>query len=111
MKIKLTDEQMHEILSDGVIDIRSDSGFSIYCEISTDGSFQYGEYYPPRPWKDRSFWVDMDDIKRKTPTRLRDPSYYSNDPLCPSCGTYMIYNFDYCPKCGQKIDYSKDIGA
>ena len=43
-------------------------------------------------------------VKAKRP---HDPSYWHNDPLCPTCGTYMIYNFEHCPKCGQKIDWSE----
>lgn len=109
MKIELTDEQMNQIMADEFIEIRHNTGFSIYCEIGTEGGFQYGEYHPPKHDRDGSFFFDIDDIKRKTPTRLRDPSLYSNDPLCPSCGTYMIYNFEHCPKCGQKIDYSEKV--
>lgn len=110
MKIKLTDEQMNQILQEEYFEIEHSSGFRIYCEVGTEGGFKYGEYYPPSRDKRGAFWLDSNDVKRKTPRRPSDPSYYRNDPLCPGCGTYMIYHFEYCPKCGQKLDWSEKVG-
>lgn len=110
MKIELTDEQMNQALQEWWCEITHTNGFRIYCEIDSEGGFQYGEYYPPGKGRRDAFYVDADDIRRKTPRRPSDPSYYHNDPLCPSCGTYMIYHFEHCPKCGQKLDWSEKVG-
>ena len=103
MRIQLTPEQAAEFAKDGwlSVDTPDNQGF-IYVEIS-DGP----DYFELGKGKDK-VCISSDDILRLKPRRTRDPSFYQNDPLCPSCGTYMIYNFNYCPKCGQKIDYSEE---
>ena len=110
MKIKLTDEQMNQILQEECCEIEHSSGFCIYCEVGTEGGFKYGEYHPPCKDSRGAFWLDSDDVKRKTPIRPSDHNYYHNTPLCPCCGTNMIYHFKYCPKCGQMLDWSEKVG-
>ena len=50
---------------------------------------------------------NFDELKKLEAARPYDPSWHSNDPLCPNCQTYMIYHFEHCPKCGQKLDWSE----
>ena len=110
MRITLSDGDMNDIRNDGVVEITHPSGFSIYVEVNYDDcQFEYGEYSQPGKGR-KSFCINSDDVLRITPRRTHDPSYYHNYPLCPSCGTYMIYNFEHCPKCGQKLDWSEKVG-
>ena len=110
MKITLSDGDMNDVKTDGFLEIKHPSGFSIYVEVnSEDCRFEYGEYSQPGKGR-KSFCINSDDVLRITPRRPHDPSYYHNYPLCPSCGTYMIYHFEHCPKCGQKLDWSEKVG-
>ena len=111
MKINLTEEQLNQILKDGWLRVDSDSGFGIYLEFGTDLNFQYGEITHSKQTVDlgyrRGFVFDSDELKRLIPAKPSDPSYYSNDPLCPNCRAYMLYKFECCPKCGQVLDWKE----
>ena len=118
MKIKLTGDQINEILNDSYLDITSDCGFGIYLEVGTDPSatgkppiddhamlgFKYGEISQNRR---HAYVFNREDLELLKPKRPADPSWYHNDPLCPNCQTYMIYKFEHCPRCGQKLDWSE----
>ena len=107
MDISLTKEQIDETLEDGWIGIKKQAGPWIYCEFDRNGGFEYAEYYKPGVKRaEGCFSFNHSDLERLKPKRPNDPSYYSNEPLCPNCRTYMIYKFEYCPRCGQKLDWS-----
>ena len=106
MKIKLTKEQMDKILEDRYLEICSEDddtkGFDIYLEFGTELGFIYGEVS-----KDSrtGYCFTVEDLERLKEKKPSDPHYYSSDPLCPNCSTYMIYKFECCPKCGQRLDW------
>lgn len=109
MRITLSQNQMQQLREDMWLEVKDDeSGFGIYVEVGTDGQdkihFLYGEF---RGKLRKDYCVNYEDLEKLKPRRPNDPSWYHNDPLCPSCGTYMIYHFDHCPKCGQKLDWSE----
>ena len=113
MEIKLTEEQYDQIRQDRVLDISAPiNGIRVYIEYSENMDADYIEiYHRERPVfsrRDYAFcFEDLEKLKAKKPS---DPSWYHDKPLCPACGTYMIYNFEHCPKCGQKIDWSGFTG-
>lgn len=51
-----------------------------------------------------------ENLQKLIPTKPDDPSWYHDYPLCPTCRTYMIYNFEHCPKCGQMLLWSEFTG-
>ena len=106
MKIELTPEQYEELVRDKYLDIviNDDNRQYLYFEFQNDMAFNYGEIGQSRiSGHDRGFAFDVDGLRKLVPTKPDDPSWHHNYPLCPSCGTYMIYNFECCPKCGQAI--------
>ena len=105
MEVKLSAD---DFLDDKWIDIVIGENHRLYVELDCEDNPFYFEIIHSQNGKTlQGFAFDRTELEKLKPKRLRDPSYFSNDPLCPSCGTYMIYNFEYCPKCGQKIDYSE----
>lgn len=104
MKIKLTGDQINEILNDSYLEITSDCGFGIYLEVGTLLGLKYGEISQNRRC---AYVFNKEDLELMKPKRPTDPSWYHNDPLCPNCQTYMIYKFEHCPRCGQKLDWSE----
>lgn len=106
MRLELTPEQMEEFKRDKQIEIQlSDSNNNnktCYIEVDKYLDFLYFEY-ASRGRFGLSF--DIEEIDKFKAQRPRNN--YSNTPMCPCCGTYLIYNFEHCPKCGQKIDYSE----
>lgn len=110
MDIKLTKDQMDEFMTDGWINIEF-GNYRIYMEVNPNNSPSYFEIVHSQRGKTlEGYAYSMDELERLKPKRTNDPSWYHNDPLCPSCGTYMIYNFEHCPKCGQKLDWSEYCG-
>lgn len=111
MKIELTKEQIDKIYN-GYLEIDLDDGAGLYFEFnSSDKSFLYGEIFNPKGIGRREkFCFDAEDLGKLIPKKPTDPSYYHNAPLCPTCGTYMIYNFEHCPKCGQELRWSEFTG-
>jgi len=110
LKLKLTQEDADKIWEDQYLDIIIPGGLKIYVEVSPEFNFEYGEIYEHEPQdqkihKHKNYYFDRSDLNKLIPTKPRDWSYYRNDPLCPNCGTYMVYNFEYCPKCGQALDW------
>lgn len=109
MKIDLTDEQMNQILKDGFLSIQSNSGFGIYIEYGKDLNFEYGEINHSKQTKElgyeSGFVFNEDDLKRLKPRKPTDPNFYHDEPLCPNCRAYMLYQFECCPKCGQVLDW------
>lgn len=106
MRIELPEDEFFE---DKYIDIEigKEHKFRIYVELSRDDDPWYAEIVHSRNGKTiKGYAFDASELEKLIPKKLDDPSYFSNDPLCPNCRTYMIYNFEYCPKCGQRIDYS-----
>lgn len=104
MIITLTDNQVKQFIEDEWIDIHI-GDYQMYMELNPDDSMWYWEM-KQKGKRESSFAFDVSDLEKLKAKRPNDPSYYHNDPLCPSCGTYMIYQFEHCPKCGQKLDYS-----
>lgn len=112
MTIKLTSEQMDEFLKDEYITINigetGEENYRLYLELNKDKSVWYIELIKTKHGRiEQGYAFDTSDFELLKPKRPHDPSYYHNDPLCPNCGTYMIYHFEHCPKCGQKLDWSE----
>ena len=113
MKINLTEEQYSQLKEDGFLDIESpDNGIRLYVEYSKDMDLDYFESYrldvPARSRRD--YALGKKELEKLKPKKPSDPSWYHDKPLCPNCGTYMIYNFEHCPKCGQKLFWSEFKG-
>ena len=109
MKIVLTQDQYNEILEERYLRIKTQDGdFGAYIEYDQDLAACYVEIYSKANGKERARVFDKDDMEKAVAKRPSDPSYFHNDPLCPHCGTYMIYHFEHCPKCGQKLDWSEE---
>ena len=108
MKIELTNEQISQFLEDQYVNIKI-GDYELYFETSNyDNTPCYFEIIQKKNDKTLKMYVlDTGELELLKPKRPHDPSYWHNDPLCPNCGTYMIYNFEHCPKCGQKIDWSE----
>jgi len=109
MKIQFTTQQLEALKNDGWFLVDCGDGREFYFEFNTDCAFTYGELQNSKSTVEagyaRTYWFDTDGLNRLYPTKPRDPSYYHNDPLCPTCGTYMIYKFECCPRCGQALDW------
>lgn len=108
MKIELTKEQVSQFLEDNHISIKM-GDYEFYFETTNyDNMPFYLEFTYKKNGKTiRSYAHDTAELELLKAKRPHDPSYWHNDPLCPTCGTYMIYKFEHCPKCGQKIDWSE----
>ena len=108
MEIKLTSEQAAEFIEDKYIDIQLGGNHRIYLELDRDGAPFYFEVVESEKNKTvHGYAYNFDELKKLEAARPYDPSWHSNDPLCPNCQTYMIYKFEHCPKCGQKLDWSE----
>lgn len=110
MDIKLTPEQVEEFLGDEYINIEI-GDYRLYMEIEPGcgGRMWYFEAVKSKNGRtEQGYAFDITELEKLQPKRPTDPSYYHNDPLCPNCQTYLIYNFEHCPKCGQKIDWSEE---
>jgi len=106
MKIKLTEEQINEMLKDQWIEICPESddvaGPRIYAEVGTELGLEYFEFYDKSRKKAYALSSeDLDLLIPKKPIKF----FNSKDPHCPSCYTSMIYKFECCPRCGQAIDW------
>ena len=112
MKIELTEEQIKQMYEDSYLDINLEDGAKLYFEFHTDKTFSYGEIYNPKPvdGKRNTYSFDVKDLNKLIPTKPGDPSWHHEWPMCPSCGTYMIYNFECCPKCGQTLLWKEFTG-
>lgn len=108
-KIDLTDGQVIEFVDDGYLEIVA-GDYRIYMELdSREKRIWYFELVKSNNGRtEQAYAHDVGELELLLPKRPRDPSYYHNDPLCPHCGTYLIYHFEHCPKCGQKIDWSEE---
>ena len=108
MDINLTREQINDFLKDEYININL-GDHRIYMEIDhKEKDIWYFELIKSKNEKTiQGYAHDISELKLLEPKRPEDPSWYHNDPLCPNCGTYMIYKFEHCPKCGQKLDWSE----
>lgn len=114
MQIVLTDEQYEQLKKDRWIEIKApdNKGIRLYVEYSETMDLDYFEsYHTNLPAKNRrDYALGSEDLEKLRPKKPDDPSWYHNKPLCPNCGTYMIYNFEHCPKCGQEIEWSGFTG-
>lgn len=107
MDINLTQEQIDEFLDNRYINFII-GDYRIYVQLSRENDIWYFELVKSLNGKTvQSYSHTITELELLRPKRPYDPSWYHNDPLCPHCRTYMIYNFDYCPKCGQKLDWSE----
>lgn len=108
MTVKLTNEQVSQFLEDSYISIEM-GDYELYLETNSYDNmpFYFELTYKKNGKTLRSYAHGTEELELLKPKRPHDPSYWNNDPLCPNCGTYMIYNFEHCPKCGQKIDWSE----
>ena len=106
MDINLTQKQAEEFLNDEYININL-GDYRIYMELTREKDIWYFEFVKSKNGKTiQGYAHNVSQLELLNPKRLNDPSWYHNDPLCPNCGTYMIYKFEHCPKCGQKLDWS-----
>ena len=110
LEIKLDEAQCQEFETDKYIDI-SIGNFGIFLEIDTDATGNLvPSYFEIRAKKKgvsfKPVAHSVKDLRKLEPQRPDDPSWYHNDPLCPSCHSYMLYHYEHCPKCGQKLDWS-----
>jgi hypothetical protein len=112
MKIQLTEEQIKQIRNDSWVDIDFDDGMWLHFEFNDDMTFSYGEIKNPLPTNGRirAFAFDEKDLKKLVPAKPYDPNWHHDWPTCPTCGTYMIYNFECCPKCGQTLLWKEFTG-
>ena len=109
MEIKLTDEQYQKLKEERTLDIEGNNNkFHLYIEYSENLDLDYIEsYHTDKPvYTRRDYAVSKEELELLKPKKPIDPSWHHNYPLCPNCGTYMIYYFENCPKCGQHIDWS-----
>lgn len=107
MDINLTREQINDFLKDEYININL-GDYRIYMELTREKDIWYFELIKSKNGKTiQGYAHDVSQLELLNPKRLNDPSWYRNDPLCPNCGTYMIYKFEHCPRCGQKLDWSE----
>lgn len=114
MKIKLTDEQIQEVIKTGNIAISAEDeslkGFYIYLEFGSELGFEYGEICAPEcstDSKDKKYIFDSESLslsEQEPPHKNGWEGYVA----CPKCFIPMIYKYDYCPKCGKSIDWSKE---
>lgn len=114
MTIKLTDEQIQEVIKTGCISISAENeslkGFHIYLEFGSELGFEYGEICAPdcsTDAKDKKYIFNSESLSLSK----QEPPYYnrwSDYTACPKCFTPMIYKYDNCPKCGKSIDWSKE---
>ena len=104
MEIICTEEQVKEFLDDEFIEITI-GNHRIYAELDREKNFWYFEMVKSNNGKTlQGYAYDITELEK---LKSKRPNYYHNDPLCPNCGTYMIYQFEHCPKCGQKTDWSE----
>lgn len=110
MEIKLSDSQTDEFLVDEWADIEFNGKtrkYRIHFEIDDYGMPSYFELAFLSSGKTiKGYAFNTEDLDKLIAEKPHDPSYYRNDPLCPTCKTYMIYKFEHCPRCGQKLDWS-----
>lgn len=107
MDINLTQEQIEDFLNDEYININL-VNYRIYMELTREKNIWYFELVKSEKGKTiQGYCHDVSQLELLNLKRLNDPSWHHNDPLCPNCGTYMIYKFEHCPKCGQKLDWSE----
>ena len=107
MDINLTQKQAEEFLNDEYININL-GDYRIYMELTREKDIWYFEFVKSKNGKTiQGYAHNVSQLELLNPKRLNDPSWYRNDPLCPNCGTYMIYKFEHCPICGQKLDWSE----
>ena len=113
MRIELTPTQREQIVADGCLVVVIDDLHDIYIDYrSGDDSTRNelcAEYVEVeqrnRIGEPMSLRATATEFQKLRPMKPHDPSFYHNDPLCPHCGLYLIYNFECCPKCGQAIDW------
>ena len=107
MDIKLSESEVTEFLEDKWVNITI-GDYRVYVELDSDDCLWYVELVKSKSGKtEQGYTFDVTDLDKLEPQRPNDPSWYHNDPLCPKCGTYMIYKFEFCPRCGQKLDWSE----
>lgn len=107
MDIKVSKEEQEQFLEDKWVNIEI-GDYRFYLELTNDNQMWYIELIKSENGKTKQGYAfDTSDFELLIAKRPHDPSYYHNDPLCPNCGTYMIYHFEHCPKCGQKLDWSE----
>ena len=108
MEIKLTPEQAAKFIEDKYINIQLGDNHRFYLELDRDEAPFYFEVVQSENNKTiHGYAYNFDELKKLEAARPCDPSWHSNDPLCPNCRTYMIYHFEHCPKCGQKLDWGE----
>lgn len=113
MDIKLTEEQYAKLKEDKVLSINAPgNGIRLYIEYSETMDVNYFEsfHYELPAHNRRDYALGYEDLEKLRPKKPDDPNWHHDKPLCPTCGTYMIYNFEHCPKCGQEIKWSGFTG-
>lgn len=110
MKIKLTKDQIDQILNDSYLDISYEDSdgdnLGVYCEFSPELNLEYieinGRFGKQKLAK---YAFTSEELELLKPKKPYDPSWYHKEPLCPNCQTNLIYHFENCPKCGQRMDW------
>lgn len=98
MEINLTNEKLKEFKKDSWLEIRCNDDLYIYIELNMDNNF-----YSEIKYNKSHYAFDNEDLEKLDDKDIL--RWGNGEPRCPSCGTSMIYNFDYCPKCGQKLKW------
>lgn len=119
MTIKLTDEQIQEVIKTGSISISAENeslkGFNIYLEFGSELGFEYGEICAPdcsTDSKDKKYIFDSESLSLSKQEPPYHPYLWNKEYVsCPKCFIPMTYKYDYCPKCGKSIDWSKEGGV
>ncbi len=104
MRLELTEDQIAKIKDDGYIELKL-GDYDFYIEILANGGL-YEEVKIIKNHHGYYYAFDDGDLHKMVPT---PPDHkWSQNKLCPCCGTALIYNFEYCPKCGQAIKYTEE---
>lgn len=110
MRIDLTKEQIEEFKEDGYIDFIWDKN-RFYVQVDRTGIFEYAEvssnFNDEESEHKANVCFGMKELQKMRARKPYDPSWHSNEPLCPTCQANMLYKFEHCPKCGQKLDWSE----
>ena len=111
MEIKLTEEQYKQLKEDRYLEINNGHVINLYIEYSPQMDVDYiGVYNTELPAHISRNYALGKDVLETLRQKKPDPGYYSDDPRCPNCLTYMIYKFEHCPRCGQHLDWSGYAG-
>lgn len=106
MIIKLTQDQIDEMMADEYLEV--DAGdYRLYMELQSREPWYFEIIKRENGKTVTGFAFDKTELQKMDPLRPYN-RFNSDNPCCTSCGTEMIYKFEYCPRCGQRQDWSKE---